>query len=132
MFKIFPRYWTILHNISLVSSFTQADLTLSRDFRLRKSSMGDSQSTKYPANSTRVDKLITDQQKEHQKVIVKQYMNFYYINRLVWGQLTRKYNESEKNIEIVHSLQASFLFFNWTKKIKWFLFNRKVEKIIFW
>ena len=43
-------------------------MTLSRDFRLRKSSMGDSQSTKYPANSTRVDKLITDQLKEHQKV----------------------------------------------------------------
>ena len=48
----------------------QADVTLSRDFRLRKSSMGDTPSSKYPPNSTRVDKLIADQMREHQKVII--------------------------------------------------------------
>jgi len=52
------------------SFFVQADVTLSRDFRLRKSSMGDTPSSKYPPNSTGVDKLITDQLKEHQKVIL--------------------------------------------------------------
>lgn len=39
-----------------------------QEFRLRRSSGSDGGSLKYPPNSTRVDKLIIDEQKEHQKV----------------------------------------------------------------
>jgi len=52
----------------LERDYKKADVTLSRDFRLRKSSMGDTSSSKYPPNSTRVDKLIADQMREHQKI----------------------------------------------------------------
>jgi len=48
--------------------YRKADLNLSQEFRLRKSSLGDGSPTKYPANSSRVDKLIVEQQREHQKV----------------------------------------------------------------
>jgi len=63
------------------SFFVQADVTLSRDFRLRKSSMGDTPSSKYPPNSTGVDKLITDQLKEHQKVILSASLTMIWILR---------------------------------------------------
>lgn len=52
----------------LEKDYKKADVTLSRDFRLRKSSSGDIPSNKYPPNSTRVDKLISDELKEHQKI----------------------------------------------------------------
>ncbi|XP_047135937.1 uncharacterized protein LOC100202967 [Hydra vulgaris] len=45
----------------------KADSSLSQSCCLRKSS-SDLTSTKYPSNSTRVDKLVMDQEKEHQKV----------------------------------------------------------------
>lgn len=52
----------------LERDFRKADTSLTQEFRLRRSSGSDSGSLKYPPNSTRVDKLVIDQQREHQKV----------------------------------------------------------------
>ncbi|XP_057294187.1 uncharacterized protein LOC130622705 [Hydractinia symbiolongicarpus] len=48
--------------------FKKADHCLTSQFRLRKSSLGEGSPVKYPPNATRVDKLIVDQQRQHQKV----------------------------------------------------------------
>jgi len=45
----------------------KADLNLLQNFRVRKPSV-ESYTNKYPSNSTRVDKLVIDQDREHQKV----------------------------------------------------------------
>jgi len=52
----------------LERDYRKADTSLIQEFRLRRSSGGDGGLLKYPTNSTRVDKLIIDEQKEHQKV----------------------------------------------------------------
>lgn len=52
----------------LERDYRKADTSLIQEFRLRRSSGSDGGSLKYPTNSTRVDKLIIDEQKEHQKV----------------------------------------------------------------
>lgn len=52
----------------LERDYRKADASLIEEFRLRRSSGSESGNLKYPPNSTRVDKLIIDEQKEHQKV----------------------------------------------------------------
>merc|ERR1712150_31393 len=52
----------------LERDFRKADSNLTQEFRIRRSSGSDGSSLKYPPNSTRVDKLVIDQQREHQKV----------------------------------------------------------------
>merc|ERR550534_590974 len=52
----------------LERDYRKADTSLIQEFRLRRSSGSENGSLKYPPNSTRVDKLIIDEQREHQKV----------------------------------------------------------------